>query len=232
MLDREKLVMNRHLEGQHEVLKETNKRASKIAIVVSEINRLSELLGIPLELKNEAFDIYDLAATKKLTRGRDPKALATACLYAAVRKNNFPRSLEELTKVSGVPKRKLGKYYRHLVLGMSLKIPIASPIDYLQRFSKTLQLSSKSVEKALQILDEAKVRGITDGKDPAGLAAAAIYMATLITGEHCTQDQIAEVAHVTEVTVRNRYKELVRKFSVGESATGILEDFYQETTLT
>ncbi len=225
--------MTSRLEGHAKVVKkeEDYKRTSKIAIVISEINRLADILNISLDLKNEAFEIYDLAASKKLVRGRDPKALAAACLYAAMRKNNFPRTLEEVSKASGISKRKLGKYYRHLVLGISLKIPIASPIDYLERFSKTLQLSSKSVEKALEILDEAKMRGITDGKDPAGLAAAAIYMATLITGEHRTQDQIAEVAHVTEVTVRNRYKELVRKFSDNQNGAGILEDFYPENSL-
>lgn len=210
---------------------EDYKKSSKIAIVVSEINKLAELLNIPIELKNEAFDIYDQAATKKLIRGRDPKTLAVACLYTALRKNNFPRTLEEVSRASGIPKRKLGKYYRHLVLGISLKVPIASPVDYLKRFSKTLQLSPKSAKKALEILNEAKVRGITDGKDPAGLAAAAIYMATLITGEHRTQDQIAEVAHVTEVTVRNRYKELVKKFSDGQHGSGIIKSFYSESVV-
>ncbi len=224
-----------NLRGENLIMaasaREGGKRKNKITIIISEINRLSEILNVPLDLKDQAFQIYDQAASKKLTRGRDPRALAAACLYASMRKNNFPRSLEEVAKVSGLPKRKLGKYYRHLVLGISLKIPIASPADYLRRFSKVLELSPKSIKKALEILDQAKEKGITDGKDPAGLAAAAIYMATLITGEHRTQDQIAAVAHVTEVTVRNRYKELVRKFSIDRSNPGILDNFYHENAL-
>ena len=55
---------------------------------------------------------------------------------------------------------------------------------------------------------------MTAGKDPTGLAAAAIYIAGIIEGERRTQREIAETATVTEVTVRNRYKELVRKLEI------------------
>jgi len=56
--------------------------------------------------------------------------------------------------------------------------------------------------------------GITAGKDPAGLAAVAIYVASLLENERRTQKGIAQVAQVTEVTVRNRYKELMKELGI------------------
>ena len=96
----------------------------------------------------------------------------------------------------------------------NVQLPLASPIDYLVRFGTELRLSGTCQRRAAVILRDAKMGGLTAGKDPTGLAAAAIYIAGISNGERRTQRRIAEVAHVTEVTVRNRYKELVRELEI------------------
>jgi transcription initiation factor TFIIB len=55
---------------------------------------------------------------------------------------------------------------------------------------------------------------LTSGRGPAGIAAAATYIASLLTDERRTQGEIAKGAHVTEVTIRNRYKELTQRLNI------------------
>jgi transcription initiation factor TFIIB len=137
-----------------------------------------------------------------------------ASLYAALRIRRVPRSLDEIALCSNISKKELGKCYRVILKSWDLKIPPASPIDYLVRYGTELHLSGKCQRHAAQILTNAKKAGITNGKDPTGLAGAAIYLAGIIEGEHRTQRVVAETAHVTEVTIRNRYKELVRELNL------------------
>jgi len=90
-------------------------------------------------------------------------------------------------------------------------MPVATPMDYVPRFASELGLSGRTEAKAIEILEMATRRGITSGKGPTGVAAAAIYLAGKITDDKQTQKGIAgRLIGVTEVTIRNRYEELVR----------------------
>lgn len=181
---------------------------------LSELDRLSSQLGIPRGVKETSAVIYRKAMEKKLSRGRSIEALVGASVYAASRIRRVPRSLDEVARHSVVSKKEVGKCYRVLVTELELKVPPPSPIDYLSRFGTDLQLSGMCQRRAAEILTGAKTEGLTGGKDPTGLAAAAIYVAGIIEGERRTQREIAETARVTEVTVRNRYKELVRRLGI------------------
>jgi transcription initiation factor TFIIB len=90
----------------------------------------------------------------------------------------------------------------------------SKPDDYINRFCSRLKLSMDARKKATEILKLARDNDLTSGKGPTGVAAAAIYIASLMTGERRTQRAVAEVAGVTEVTIRNRYKELTEKLSI------------------
>jgi transcription initiation factor TFIIB len=79
-----------------------------------------------------------------------------------------------------------------------------------------LGLSDKVQAKSLEILKKAKKYEITSGKGPTGVAAAAIYIATVLIGEKRTQREVADIVGVTEVTIRNRYKELIEKLGIEE----------------
>ncbi|MHA1700403.1 MAG: transcription initiation factor IIB, partial [Promethearchaeota archaeon] len=138
-------------------------------------------------------------------------------IYAACRSRKIPRTLEEITKFSRMSKKEIGRCYRLLLRELGIRIPLASPIDFITRFGAELKVSGIAQRKAIKILEQAKKLGITIGKDPTGLAAAALYISTLKEGERRTQREIAEVAHVTEVTVRNRYKELAEFLQISVS---------------
>ena len=94
-------------------------------------------------------------------------------------------------------------------------MPISDPANYVPRFITQLNLPGKVQQKVLEILDMAKQnRTLVTGRDPRGLAAAAIYIASILMDSRVTQRDIAMAAGVTEVTVRNRYKEIVLKLNI------------------
>ena len=94
------------------------------------------------------------------------------------------------------------------------EITIKRPTDYISRFSSTLHLSPGTQNEALKILQKAEISELTSGRGPAGIAAAALYVAALINDEKKTQREVADVAGITEVTIRNRYKELLERLDM------------------
>ncbi|ASJ10161.1 transcription initiation factor IIB [Thermococcus sp. P6] len=185
-----------------------------LAFALSELDRMAAQMMLPRHLKEAAASIYRKAVAKKLIRGRSIEGMVSAALYAACRMERMPRTLDEIAEVSKVKKKEIGRSYRFLVKGLNLNLRPTSPVDYVDRFGDALSVSYRTKKRAKEILQKAIKRGITSGKGPTGLAAAALYVASILEGEKKTQREVAEVAHVTEVTVRNRYKELVERLNI------------------
>jgi transcription initiation factor TFIIB len=127
---------------------------------------------------------------------------------------NSPRTLEEILEVCNVSKREVGRTYRYLARELGIRILPADPASFIPRFCTTLGLSDKVQAKALEILKKAKKAGISSGKGPTGIAAAVIYIASVLVGERRTQREIADTLGITEVTIRNRFKEIVSKLGI------------------
>lgn len=185
-----------------------------LAQAMSELERLSSQLGIPEPIRELAALLYRKSIIKKLVRGRSIEAMVAATLYAACRIRLKPRPLDEVADGSRIDRKKLGQCYRLLLRSLDIKIPLSNPIDYISRFASQLELSSPVQLRTVEILQQSRDIGLTIGRDPLGLAAAAIYVASIMLDERRTQREIAEVARVTEVTVRNRYKEIVKKLGI------------------
>ncbi|QZA88832.1 transcription initiation factor IIB [Salinarchaeum sp. IM2453] len=176
---------------------------------LGEIDRMASALGLPNNVRETASVIYRRALDEDLLPGRSIEGVATASLYAAARQAGTPRSLDEITEVSRVDKMELTRTYRYIVRELNLEVKPADPKQYVSRFISDLSLSEEVDRTARDLLDQARDRGIHSGKSPVGLAAAAVYAASLLTNEKVTQNQVSEVADVSEVTIRNRYKELL-----------------------
>ncbi|TFF88450.1 MAG: transcription initiation factor IIB, partial [Promethearchaeota archaeon] len=185
--------------------------ARNLVIAMSELDRLASQLGIPRGVKESAAVIYRRAIEQKIIRGRSIEAMIAAAIYAACRLRKVPRTLDEICQYTRIKRKELGRSYRLIIGRLGVRMPVASPIDYLSRFGEELNISSRTQKRAAELLELAKEKALTAGKDPTGLAAAAIYIVAIQEGERRTQREIAKIAHVTEVTVRNRYKELVKK---------------------
>jgi transcription initiation factor TFIIB len=176
---------------------------------LGEIDRMASALGLPENVRETASVIYRRALGDDLLPGRSIEGVATASLYAAARQAGTPRSLDEIAAVSRVDKMELTRTYRYIVRELKLEIKPANPEQYVPRFASELDLSDETERRARELLRTARETGIHSGKSPVGLAAAAVYAAALLTNEKVTQSQVGEVANISEVTIRNRYKELL-----------------------
>ncbi|MEM1549548.1 MAG: transcription initiation factor IIB [Candidatus Methanomethylicia archaeon] len=185
-----------------------------LAFALQEVERITSQLGLPKSVHEEAALIYRRAVEEKLVRGRSIESMAAASVYAACRRYNIPRTLDEITKVARVGKKDIGRSYRFMAKELIKKINPTSPVEYIPRLVSQLGLVGDVQTYAKMIVDVAKDVGLTSGRGPIGVAAAAIYISSVILNEKKTQREIAAVAGVTEVTIRNRYKELTEKILI------------------
>lgn len=185
-----------------------------LAFAMNELDRLCSQLKIPKSIKETSALIYRKAIEQNLIRGRSIESMMAASIYTACRIRKKPITIEELSKNSRINKKELGRCYRLILWQLKIKIPTTSPKDFISRFTSELALSSRTQNYALQILEKARRRGLIGGKDPSGMAAASLYIAAIQHGEKRTQREIASIANITEVTVRNRYKELIKSLKL------------------
>jgi transcription initiation factor TFIIB len=185
-----------------------------LAFALTELDRMASKLLLPKQVREAAAMIYRKAVEKNLIRGRSIEGVAAASLYAACRECNIPRTLDEIAEVSKVDRKEIGRTYRFIAREINLKLMPTLPTDYVARFCSELKLGMDVQTKSMEILEQAHEKGLTSGRGPTGVAAAAIYLATILCNNRRTQRSIAEVAGVTEVTIRNRYKELAEKLGI------------------
>ena len=174
----------------------------------SELDRLKDKLAVGDAVIEKAAYIYRKALEKGLVRGRSISALIASALYAACRDTETPRTLKDIAQASNIKRKDIARCYRLLLRELNLKMPVVNPINCISRIASRAGLSEKTKRKATKILQTAEELKISAGKDPMGLAAAALYVACVTLGENKTQRDVAEAAGVTEVTIRNRYKGL------------------------
>jgi transcription initiation factor TFIIB len=185
-----------------------------LSIAMDELRRLSEKLHIPSSVQEMAAVIYRKALNKGLTRGRCIAAVVAGALYAACRSTKTPRTLKELAEASFRERREISAAYRLVVRSLRMKMPIDDPMDYVTKIAEKTEVSSDVEGLAIKIIRDAKNNRATMGKDPSGLAAAALYIASRLKKEKITQKRLAKAAEVSEVTVRNRKRGLMETLNL------------------
>jgi len=185
-----------------------------LAQAMAELERLASKVNISSSTKEKAAVIYRKALEKTLVRGRSINAIAAAALYAACRKSGSPRTLSEISEASLVNKKDVARCYRLLLKELDFHMPISEPLTYISKIAEKNSITGKTQGTAIGILRLAKQKRFSAGKDPMGMAAAALYIACLQNSEKITQKDIAEASGVTEVTVRNRYKNLKKQLNL------------------
>ncbi len=192
----------------------SNATMKNLVVALSNLDRMSSRMGLPRTVRETAAMIYRKAASKNLVRGRTVDGVAAAALYAACRQCHVPRTLDEISNIANMSRRDVGRNYRYISRELKLKLMPTTPQDYIPRFCSELKLSGDVKAKTIEILKEAADNELTSGRGPTGVAAASLYIATVLCGERRTQRDIADEAGVTEVTIRNRYKELTEKLDI------------------
>ena len=185
-----------------------------LSYALSELQRVVSFLGLSRAIHEKIAKYYNEAVNRNLIRGRSIEAVIAALTYAVTREMGSPRTLEEILQVCNVDKREVGRAYRFLARELKIRILPADPASFIPRFCSMLGLSDKVQAKALEIIKKVKKIGLSSGKGPTGIAAAAIYIASVLVGERRSQREIADILGITEVTIRNRFKEIVTKLGI------------------
>jgi transcription initiation factor TFIIB len=177
---------------------------------LGEIDRMASALGLPESVRETASVVYRRALDEDLLPGRSIEGMATASLYAAARQSGVPRTLDEFETVSRVDQKEFARAYRYIGRELELAVEPADPLEYLPRFASDLDLDEPVRQRARELLVEGTEAGVHSGKSPVGLAAAAIYAAAVLLDVDLTQSRIGDAVDVSEVTIRNRYRELLK----------------------
>jgi len=185
-----------------------------LKLALAELKRVSSYLKLPKSVEEESARIYTSAVQRGLVRGRSMESVVAGALYAACRRHDVPRTLDELSEASGIEKKEIGRTYRFVTRELGITILPSNPADYIARFASSLKLNAETQSNAIEILEQAQKAELTSGRGPTGIAAAALYVSALLHGEKRTQREVADVAGVTEVTIRNRYKELLEELKL------------------
>jgi len=187
-------------------INETHRR--NLSIAMAELDRLTAKTHISKNLKEKAALLYRKALKKDLIRGRSIDAFVAACIYATCRTEEVPRPLEMFGKLSTRKYSEISRTYRLLVTELDLKMPVDGPMKYVPNIASRLNLGRKIEKQSIELLRRAKEEMILAGKDPRGMAAAALYLVSIEGNEKRIQREVAEAAGTTEVTLRNRMKDL------------------------
>ena len=175
--------------------------------------KLKDKLGLPDAVIEKTAYIYRKAQERGLVRGRTIPSVLAAALYIACREMGISRSLNDIAELNDIKRKELSRTFRLIVLELDLKVPMVDPLKCVVKVANKAKLGEKTKRQAISIMHNVTKSGISAGKDPMGLAGSVIYLCSLNTGETVTQTDIADAAGVTEVTIRNRYKDLKRQLN-------------------
>ena len=179
-----------------------------------QLNTLRDKLGLSDTLVEKSAYLYRKAQERGLIRGRTVDGIMTAAVYIACRETCTPKSLEDISLVSNLKRKDITRCYRRLVFDLDIKIPIVDPMKCIVKVANKLSLSEKTKHKAMNLMTYAIKMEINAGKIPMGLAATVLYASCMKTGENVSQTNIAEASGVTEVTIRNRFKDLTSRIKI------------------
>lgn len=178
------------------------------------LNTLRDKLGLSDTLVEKSAYLYRKAQERGLIRGRTVDGIMTAAVYIACRETGTPKSLEDISIVSNLKRKDITRCYRRLVFDLDIKIPIVDPMKCIVKVANKLGLSEKTKHRAMNLMTYAIKMEINAGKIPMGLAATVLYASCMKTGENVSQTNIAEASGVTEVTIRNRFKDLTSRIKI------------------
>ena len=174
----------------------------------SQLYALKDKLGLSDTIIEKTAYIYRKAEEKGLIRGRTISGMVTAAIYIACREIGTPRTLKEIAVISNTKRKNIALCCRLLIRELDIKVPIADPMKCIIKIANKVKLSEKITRLAMNMMTQIIQRGISAGKNPMSFAATVLYISSFKAGENITQLDIANAAGVTEVTLRNRIKEL------------------------
>ena len=180
-----------------------------LSYALGEMTKICSRLNLPRNVTETSSMNYRQALKASIVRGRTIRSVAVACIYLACRQCGVIRTLEDVAVSVGISKKEAARNYRFLLRSIKPSVSQVNPRGYVSKIVSNLGLMGDTERLAVRILEQASEMKLTGGRGPSGIAAACVYISTRLTEDLRTQGDIAREAQVTEVTIRNRYKEMV-----------------------
>lgn len=189
-------------------VKDTQERNLKQAF--GEINRLCSEMELADYIKETACTIYRRAHEEELLPGRSIEAVSSASVHAAMRQAGIPKTLASLVSYCRVERSRITAAYTYISRELGMKIEPPDVTEHLSRVSSQLDVTKATERKAKEMIERSVEEKIHSGKMPSGMAASAVYAATLITRcDRITQQEASDAGDVCELTIRTRHRELL-----------------------
>jgi transcription initiation factor TFIIB len=197
-----------------------NKSARNLGRAFRQLDSLKDKLGLSNAVIEKTAYIYRKVQEAGLVRGRKVNTVLGASLYVACREFEIPRTLREISVVNNEKYRETSRVYRQIVLHLEKQVPRINLFRYVEKVGKKAKLEEKNIREALRLMKRVQETGLSAGKEPMGIVGAVIYLSLPKSEENIrqriiTQAIIADAAGVSEVTIRNVYKEIEKKLSLG-----------------
>jgi transcription initiation factor TFIIB len=174
------------------------------------LDMMKSALGLPDSVIEKIAYLYRKIQERGLVRGRTIKGVVAVASYIACREMEIPRTLKEISDISNVREKAISKIYRKVMVELDLKMPQVDLMRIIVKIANKCGISEKSKRYAMKMMAEIIKKEISVGKHPMGLAGAVLYMSCKNYDEGITQGQIAEVAGVTEVTIRHNLDSIIK----------------------
>lgn len=183
--------------------------------VLSRITELCDALNLPDNVAETAAQIYRTSARMKVAKSKSIVGMTAATVYLACRKCGVTRNLKEIARAAGMEKGSVARYFRLVLKEVEKEyVPPPSVEKYISKLVNMAKIDPKVEHLALMLSRKTNDSKISSGKAPAGLAAAYVYLSSVMVSEHLPQREVAEFAEVTEVTVRNRCREILDNYVI------------------
>jgi len=192
---------------------DSSKRNLQSAFI--QLYTLKDLLGLPESAIEKIAYLYRKIQERKLIKGRTIKGALAVASYIACRELGIPRTLKEIAKISNLKEKEIARIYRKVMFELDLKIPQVDALKEIIKIGNICGISERSKRRAIKMMMTVMKTEVSAGKNPMGLAGAVLYLACKEYDEEITQNKIAEIAGVTEVTLRHDLdiiSELIKTF--------------------
>src|SRR5919198_223509 len=183
----------------------------------SELDTLKDKLGLPDAAVEKTAYMYRKAQERGLVKGRTISSVMASVVYIACRELGISRTLNDVALAADVRHKIIARTVRQLILELDFKVPNTDPMKCIARVANKANLSEKTKRQAISIMNDVKKKDtLAAGKHPMSLAATVLYLSCIKTGGNIKQDDIANAAGITGVTLRNRLKDLKAQLKLNQ----------------
>jgi transcription initiation factor TFIIB len=172
---------------------------------------LKDKLRLPESVIEKAAYIYRKVQERGLVRGRTIAATLSVAVYIACRDMGLGTTLKDIANIANIKEKEFARIYRIVITELDLKMPMVDPLKGIVKIANKCEVSEKTKRYGIKIINNITNNSVSAGKNPMGLAGAALYLACKYHKEDVTQMRIAEAAGVTEVTIRNTLKDIQKR---------------------